>query len=173
MNKLDVEVEIYTSDKDLLQLVNQHTHVNLLKTGISDIQRVDLNNFSESFHGLTPNQVTDFKGISGDSSDNLPGINGVGPKTASDLIKRFGSLEGIFDHLNDLTSSQKIKFEMSKNNAIMCKHLSTIQIDIPISLNSHDFLTKPLDRVALKQWTHKYHFNGFDKYFDEKQESFF
>lgn len=164
MNKLNIEVEIFSSDKDLLQLVNEKTFVNLLKTGISDIQRVTLLNFGDVFNNLTPKQVVDFKGISGDSSDNLNGVKGIGPKTASELIRKFGSLEEIYNHIDELSVSQKQKFIDCKDMAFMCKHLSTIQIDLPIDLGSEAFIKKPIDKSLLKQWVSKYHFNGFENY---------
>jgi DNA polymerase-1 len=151
MNKNNIQVEIFSSDKDLLQLVNERTNVNLFKTGISDIHKVTITNFGEMFHGLSPNQVTDFKGISGDSSDNLSGVSGIGPKTASELIKKFGSLENIYNNLDQLSESQKIKFINNKDNAIMCKQLSTIQSDININLTIDNFIKKPIDKNILAQ----------------------
>jgi DNA polymerase-1 len=151
MNQNNIEVEVFSSDKDLLQLVNDKTYVNLLKTGISDIQRVTLNNFKEVFNGLSPNQVTDFKGISGDSSDNLTGVKGIGPKIASELIIRFGSLEAIYDNIDKLSESQKAKFLQYKGNALMCKQLSMIQIDLSINMPLEHFIKKRVDKELLKQ----------------------
>lgn len=173
MNKLNVEVEIFSSDKDLLQLVNQKTFVNLLKTGVSDIQRVGLENFAQVFNGLAPHQVIDFKGISGDSSDNLTGVKGIGPKTASELILKYESLENIYANLDQLSETQRNKFIEHKNNAFMCKHLSTIQIDIPLDLKSEDFIKKLIDKNLLRQWVNKYHFSGFEKYVNDIQDSLF
>jgi DNA polymerase-1 len=87
-NKNGVEVDIFSSDKDMLQLVNELTVVNLMKTGISDIRKVSLETFKDNFFGLTPEQVNDFKGIAGDSSDNLMGVKGIGEVSAVNLLKQ-------------------------------------------------------------------------------------
>ncbi|MDR2821721.1 MAG: 5'-3' exonuclease, partial [Mycoplasmataceae bacterium] len=126
MNGNQLEVDIYSSDKDMLQLVNDKTTVKLFRTGISDILTVTQNNFKEIFHDLAPHQVNDFKGISGDSSDNLEGVKGIGPVTASKLILEYGSLENIYNNLDNLSESIKSKFIASKEHALLCKKLSII-----------------------------------------------
>jgi DNA polymerase-1 len=110
-----------------------------------------MSNFSEVFNGLQPYQVTDFKGISGDSSDNLSGVCGIGPKTASELIKKFNSLENIYQNIDKLTASQKEKFIKHKENAIMCKQLSTIDININVNLDNEYFIKKEIDKDILKK----------------------
>ncbi|MDR0675401.1 MAG: 5'-3' exonuclease [Mycoplasmataceae bacterium] len=173
MNDHDVDVEIYSSDKDLLQLVNDRTIVNLFKTGISDIHKININNFSEFFFGLLPSQVCDFKGISGDSSDNLLGVKGVGPKTAVELIKKYGSLEGIYQSIDKLNVSQQIKFNESKAVAIMCKQLSTIQMNVLSNYRIDDFVKKPINHEKFKFLINQYHFTGFEKYQLHKQTDIF
>jgi DNA polymerase-1 len=173
MNEQQIDVEIYSSDKDLLQLVNRHTVVNLFKTGISDIQKVTIENFSNIFFGLQPSQVIDFKGISGDSSDNLCGVKGIGPKTAANLIQKYGSLEKIFDSINELSESQRNKFNESKASAIMCKKLSTIELSVLPDKDTNKFLKKAMDKQGFQSIINKYNFNGLDKYLTDIQESLF
>ncbi|MDR0739580.1 MAG: 5'-3' exonuclease [Mycoplasmataceae bacterium] len=171
MNQNNVDVEIYTSDKDLLQLVNLQTNVNLFKTGISNITRVTVDNFHSVFFGLQPHQVCDFKGISGDSSDNLAGVKGIGPKTAAELIIKFQSLEGIYANVEQLSISQQAKFNESKSFAIMCKQLSTIQKDVLPNVSIMDFIKQPLNRDKFINLIKHYHFTGFDKYYLGEQKS--
>jgi DNA polymerase-1 len=150
MNEHGVEVDIYSSDKDMLQLVNQNTSVHLFKTGISDIKKITPQNFNEAYDGLTPNQVTDFKGISGDSSDNLLGVKGVGPVTAIKLIIQYGSLENILEHLDELPPGVKTKFENDKQYALLCKKLSTIDQNVIRTFVLDEFINKGIDYDKLK-----------------------
>ncbi|MDR2369505.1 MAG: 5'-3' exonuclease [Mycoplasmataceae bacterium] len=173
MNHHGIAVEIYTSDKDLLQLVNAQTTVNLFRTGISDIHRITIDNFAACFFGLQPQQVCDFKGISGDSSDNLVGVKGIGPKTAADLINKYGSLEGIYQAIEQLSPAQQIKFNNAKTSAIMCKQLSTIQVDVLPNYSIDTFFKKPVDQKKFHELIHRYKFSGFDKYTFTKQEDIF
>jgi DNA polymerase-1 len=173
MNENNVDVEIYSSDKDLLQLVNDKTVVNLFKTGISQTTKITVANFSGHFFGLKPCQVCDFKGISGDSSDNLTGVKGIGPKTASELITRYGSLEGIYESIDQLSDAQKNKFNDSKTFAVMCKQLCTIQTNVLPNVSIETFLKNPIDQSKFRQLIDKYRFNGFDKYNFSKQEELF
>lgn len=173
MNSNEIEVEIYSSDKDLLQLVNERTVVNLFKTGISDIHKITKENFAEAFFGLQPHQVCDFKGISGDSSDNLAGVKGIGPKAAQELITKYGSLENIYNSLHELTVSQQEKFKNAKDVAIMCKQLSTIQLDVLPNYSINTFIKKPVDQKKFNDLVNRYHFKGFEKYQFSKQEDIF
>jgi DNA polymerase-1 len=173
MNDQNVDVEIYTSDKDLLQLVNDRTVINLFKTGISDIHKINKNNFGEFFFGLQPHQVCDFKGISGDNSDNLIGVKGIGPKTAVELINKYGSLEGIYQSIDKLNSVQQTKFVNGKATAIMCKQLSTIELNVLTDYSITAFIKKPTDLKKMHDLIQRYHFTGFDKYLNGKQEEIF
>lgn len=126
MNKNNVEVEIYSSDRDMLQLVNDLTSVMLLKSGVSVVDEFNKTNFSEKFLGLKPEQITDFKGMVGDSSDNLNGIEGIGPKTAANMLLKFGNIDNIYNHLDELTPKTKASLLENKQQAIDCKELATI-----------------------------------------------
>ncbi|MDR3257227.1 MAG: 5'-3' exonuclease [Mycoplasmataceae bacterium] len=173
MNEQQIDVEIYSSDKDLLQLVNSHTIVNLFKTGISDIQKVTIENFANIFFGLQPAQVIDFKGISGDSSDNLCGVKGIGPKTAADLIKKYGSLEKIFDSIHELSEAQRNKFNESKESAVMCKKLSTIELNVLPDKDISKFIKRAMNKQSFQDIINKYHFTGLDKYLTDVQGELF
>ncbi|MDR2461732.1 MAG: 5'-3' exonuclease [Mycoplasmataceae bacterium] len=165
-NKENIFVDIYTSDNDMLQLVNVLTSVNLFKTGISNIIKVDVENFSNYYHDLKPEQVCDFKGISGDSSDCLYGVKGIGEKQASILLKKYQTLENIYENLDELNETQKKKFSESKKSAFDCKKLAKIKCDVLNEYNINDFTKKEIDKNKLQEFISKYHFINFEKIID-------
>lgn len=169
MSNNQISVDIYSSDKDMLQLVNEHVNVNLLKTGISDIVIHTLSNFSNLNYGLLPTQIVDFKGIVGDSSDNLPGVKGVGLKTCIKLLEKYQNLENIYENLNDLTEVNKNKFLNSRENAFLCKQLATIDCTIFNGKSINDFEFKTPNFNLLKAMIKKYHINGLDKHFSDSE----
>ncbi|MDE5952573.1 MAG: 5'-3' exonuclease, partial [Malacoplasma sp.] len=126
----DIFCEVYSSDNDLLQLVSDKCNVIQLKKGLDETICYTNQNFGNLFYGLTPSQVPDFKGINGDSSDNLPGIKGIGPKTASDLLLKFKTLESIYENVDFIESKNiKEKILADKENAFLSKKLATILTD--------------------------------------------
>ncbi len=133
------EVEVYTSDKDYLQLVDDRISVNLIRKGLSDIQRITPENMVEIF-GFTPIQIIDYKGLRGDASDNLPGIPGVGDKTAVKLINEYGS----FDKIIEAAKEGKIKGKVGQNIVEgeelgrTSLHLATIITDAPLPFKLED-----------------------------------
>jgi len=131
--KIKVETLILTGDLDTLQLVNDSTKVVTLKKGVSDTMVYDARAVRERF-GVDPNQMTDFKGLKGDPSDNIPGVSGVGDKTAAELISRFGTVEEIFSHLEDIPEKMRKKLEGKKDEAMFSKGLATIRCDVPLEL---------------------------------------
>lgn len=170
MNNASVTVDVFSSDKDMLQLVNNLTSVNLIKSGLSDIQINNLSNFAELNYGLEPKQIPDFKGIVGDSSDNLNGVKGIGIKTGVKLLLKYNSLEEVYNHLDDLTPVNKKKFMDSKEDAYMCKDLATINKEQFDNFNISNFLFKPQQNSLLKQMLNKYKINGLNKYIKEDNE---
>jgi DNA polymerase I len=129
-----VDVMIVTGDKDMWQLVNEQIHVYVPGTGIRQSRIVDRQGVKDSL-GVWPEQVPDYKGLAGDSSDNIPGVNGIGPKTAASLIEQFGSVEGLYDHVDEVKESVRAKLVRDKQQAIDSKHLATIVTDVPIQLD--------------------------------------
>lgn len=130
----DYEVKVVTGDKDLLQLVDEHVTVSLTKKGISDTDDYTPEKVMERYE-ITPEKIIDLKGLMGDSSDNIPGVPGVGEKTAIKLLKQFGSMEEVFKHIDDV-SGKKLKEKLSENEqlAMMSKELATIYREAPIDL---------------------------------------
>lgn len=126
---------IVTGDKDALQLVSDKTNVMLTRRGITNMDRYAPANVIEK-HGISPEQVPDFKGLKGDKSDNIPGVPGIGVKTASKLLKEFGSVENILQNTEKLKGKMKERIIKYKQQLIDSKYLATIvckpQIDIEI-----------------------------------------
>jgi len=127
-----LEIIIVTGDLDTLQLIQDGVKVYTMKRGISDIIVYDTKAVIERF-SLPPEKLPDYKGLVGDASDNIPGISGIGPKTAIQLLQKFGSLEKIFAQ-KDIPEKLKGK----KNEALFSKELSTINTDVPFSFSLQD-----------------------------------
>ena len=162
------EVEIYTSDKDFLQLIDENIEIHILKKGLSEVEIVDNQNMVEKF-GFTPLQILDFKGLRGDSSDNLPGIPGIGDKTAVKLIQEYGSLEAIIEAAPNMNSKLGEKIVTNADLGRMCKHLAQIIIDVPLDFDlskteylGYDFkeISSFCTRYELKQLLSKISVHG-------------
>ncbi len=129
----DVEVIIVTGDKDELQLLDQRTKVYYTKRGITDIQIFDEAEFAACYEGLQPKQLIELKGLMGDTSDNIPGVPGVGPKTAIKLIKEYGSVEQVLENIDKISGKAlKTKLTENKESALLSKKLATIFTEVPI-----------------------------------------
>jgi DNA polymerase-1 len=133
-NKEDVDTILITSDLDLIQVVNHHTKVAALKKGLTNIKYYDEDSFRKEFK-LTPEQFIDVKALKGDSSDNIPGVGGVGEKTGLDLICTYGSLDGVYEHIEDIKPTLRTKLEKDKDMAYLSKKLVTILLDAPVKLD--------------------------------------
>ena len=129
-----IESYLITSDLDVLQLVNKHTHIYTLKKGLSNIELFDVEHFEEKY-GVSAHQWIDVKALKGDSSDNIPGVAGVGEKTALQLIKDYQTLDNVYEHLEDLKPALKAKLEKDKDMAYLSKQLVTLMVDAPVMLD--------------------------------------
>lgn len=135
--KFPVNSIIVTGDKDSFQLVGERTSVYFTKRGISDVEIYDNDNFTDKT-GLIPKQIIDLKSLMGDSSDNIPGVSGVGEKTALNLVKTYGSLENLYANVETLTGKLKERIETSKDVAFLSKTLATIDTSVEIPLTLED-----------------------------------
>ncbi|WP_037355669.1 DNA polymerase I [Selenomonas sp. FC4001] len=125
------EVMVVTGDRDALQLVRPNLKVLLTKKGISELKEYDEAAFQEEY-GFEPIKLIDLKGLMGDTSDNIPGVPGVGPKTASKLLLEYGSLEEVLNNIENI-SGKKLKERLTENKeqAILSKELATIELNVP------------------------------------------
>ncbi|HEY5805842.1 MAG TPA: DNA polymerase, partial [Candidatus Saccharimonadales bacterium] len=130
----NVESYLVTSDLDVLQLVNSHTHIYTLKKGLSSIELFNEASFEEKY-GVGAHQWVDVKALKGDASDNIPGVGGIGEKTALELVDKYGSLEGVYEHLDELKPALRAKLEKDKDMAFLSKKLVTLFTDAPVKLD--------------------------------------
>lgn len=128
---------IVSSDRDLLQLVDDTTHVLLMKKGLSDMELMDVKAFQEKYE-LNPIQIIDMKGLMGDTSDNIPGVAGVGEKTAIRLLKQYPSVEEVYENVESVKGKLKEKLIKDKDNAFLSKHLATIYRDMELPFTLED-----------------------------------
>ncbi len=129
-----IETYLVTSDLDVLQLINSHTHIYTLKKGVSTIELFNEAAFEEKY-GVSAHQWVDVKALKGDASDNIPGVAGIGEKTALDLIDKYGDLDGVYAHLDELKPALRAKLEKDKDMAYLSKKLVQLFIDAPIKLD--------------------------------------
>ena len=138
------EVDIFTGDRDYLQLVDDNIFVYLTKKGISEIKLMDNNAIFEDF-GISPKQLIEVKALQGDSSDNIPGVKGVGEKTALKLIQEYGNLENLYENLGNLKGKIKENLENEKDKAYLSRYLGEIYLNVPIDKNIEDFEIKDVN----------------------------
>lgn len=129
-----IDTALITSDLDLLQVINGNVHVYALKKGLTNIELYHPESFKEKY-GIEVDQFLDMKSLKGDSSDNIPGVPGIGEKGAVDLLKQYKTLDGIYDNLPLIKDSVRKKLEAGKDSAYLSKKLAAIWTDAPIKLN--------------------------------------
>ncbi|MPL81532.1 DNA polymerase I [bioreactor metagenome] len=153
------EVIIVTGDRDALQLINPNTKVLLTKKGISEMELYSEKEFRAKY-GVAPIQLIDLKGLMGDSSDNIPGVPGVGEKTAMKLIGEFGSVENVLDNIDNI-SGKKLQENIRNNveSAILSKQLATINCDMELDFTAEKFNLKP-NRFKVEEFLLKFEFKS-------------
>lgn len=140
-------VKIITGDRDLLQLVNDRVIVNLPGAKMSEAKDYTSVEVQESL-GVLPSQVVDYKALVGDHSDNIPGVPGVGEKTAVTLLAEFQTLDDIYAHLDELPTRVRTKLEEGRESAYLSRTLATIRLDVPMTLDLEAARTTHLDYAA-------------------------
>ena len=153
------QVVIVTGDRDALQLISPHTQVMLTKKGISDMDVYDKQAF-EAKYGVTPEQQIDLKGLMGDASDNIPGVPGIGEKTAMKLIIEYGTIENVLENIEHV-SGKKIQENLRNNKeiALLSKKLATIDCDMPLEFKTESFEFIP-DGEKVKELCIKFEFKS-------------
>lgn len=130
---------IVTGDRDLTQLATDNVTIYYTKKGVTDVDHYTPAFIAEKYNGLKPSQIIDMKGLMGDTSDNIPGIAGVGEKTAIKLLNQFDSVENLYDHLDEVSGKKlKEKLENGHEDALMSKQLATINVESPIEVSLKD-----------------------------------
>ncbi|MGQ9333072.1 DNA polymerase I [Bacillus paralicheniformis] len=143
------EVKIFSGDKDLTQLATEGTTVAITKKGITDVEYYTPEHVREKY-GLTPEQIIDMKGLMGDSSDNIPGVPGVGEKTAIKLLKQFHTVEELLSSIDEVSGKKlKEKLEEFKEQALMSKELATITTEAPLEVTLDSLGYEGFDREAV------------------------
>lgn len=155
----DLEVVIVTGDMDELQLVSERTKVYTMKRGFSDTVIYDLAAMHDKY-GLTPQQFIDLKALKGDASDNIPGVPGVGEKTAQNLIVQYGSLDGVYQNTAELKGKLKERIEENKELAYLSRKLSEIDCDAPVELDLKVAKVGNYDRAKLHELFRRYEFRS-------------
>lgn len=156
------QVDVYTSDKDYLQLVDSSITVNLLKTGLSNMNPITPEEMVKQF-GFSPKQIIDFKGLRGDSSDNLPGIKGIGDKGATALIQTYGSFQKIVEAAKEGLIKGKTGEKIIEGEAMgrMCYELATIKTDCALPFRLDDLLYEGYDQSRCEEFAKKYELRSF------------
>lgn len=141
---------IVTGDKDDLQLAGENTKILLISTkgGNTQTTEYDHKAIYDTF-GIRPEEFIEVKALMGDASDNIPGVAGIGEKTAFDLVAKYKTLENIFDNLGEVSPNVRKKLETGREEAFMSRELATIMCDVPIEFDVDNFATKPYDTVKL------------------------
>lgn len=158
-NSLGIESNLITSDLDMLQLISENTKVYAMKKGFSQIEEFNLKYFEEKYR-LKQSQFLDLKSLQGDSSDNIPGVPGIGIKTATALLQEFNTLENIYSNLENIKPSWVKKLAAGKDLAFMSKDLAKIWTDAPVKLNLEDADITNFDYNKLLDIFKKLEFNS-------------
>lgn len=168
--KKGIESIFVTGDRDYLQLINESSKVVLTKKGVSQVKEYDERVAVEEY-GIKPSQFIEIKGLMGDSSDNIPGVPGVGEKTAFKLIKEFGNIDGIYDNL-DKISGKKLKENLEKNKklAYMSRSLGEIFTNIKMDENLENYRVEEPNYEDLREKYESLEFRKYLKMIEDKFE---
>lgn len=161
----EFETTIVSSDKDLLQLINEETEVKLLKQ--KDYIRMNEETFIDTY-GIKPIRMIDLKGLMGDASDNIPGVKGIGEKTALKLLQEYDSLENVYDNIDNIKGATKQKLIDGKKSAFMSKDIATIYNEVPVTYSLEELKYDGPDVNGLREMYSDLEFYSFLKDFKEE-----
>ena len=163
----DYETFIISSDLDMLQIVDDNTHMWRILKGFSNIEKINVPEL-EAKYGIKKSQFLDLKALKGDSSDNIPGVPGIGEKTAVKLLNDYGTLDNIYNNIDNISGSTKTKLEAGKDSAYLSKKLAKIMFDAPLNLSAlPDFL---FDKERIISGLKKLQFNSLIRKIDDGME---
>ena len=161
---------VVSTDRDAFQLCSDNVCLMMTPRGVADVQ-VYTPARVEARYGIRPDQVPDFIGLKGDTSDNIPGIPGIGDKTAGELIARFGSLEAVIEHAGELTPARSRAVTEHADQARLSKELATMRRDLELDFEPSQLVLAPPDRSQLKEFFRRFEFRGLLSRLDTLDEA--
>lgn len=154
------EVVVLTGDRDLTQLASDYVRIDITKKGVKDLKEYTKASIQEEM-GLTPNQIVDMKGLAGDASDNIPGVTKIGEKTALKLLHKYGSIENLYEHIDEMKKSKRKEYLIDKKEtAFLSKKLATIDREAPIKIMLDELGYNGQDMEALISFYKEMDFNS-------------
>jgi DNA polymerase I len=161
-----VKTTVVSTDRDAFQLVSDNVVLMMTPRGVADVN-VYTPERVEARLGITPDQIPDFIGLKGDTSDNIPGIPGIGDKTASQLIQQYGSLEAVLEHVDELTPARRKNITEHAEQALVSKELATMRRDLELDCDPAELVLSPPDRSRLKEMFRQFEFRNLLNRVDE------
>ena len=165
-----IKTTIVSTDRDAFQLVTDHVTLMMTPRGVSDVN-VYTPERVEARYGIRPDQIPDFIGLKGDTSDNIPGIPGIGDKTAGQLIAKYGSLEEVVAHAEELTPARRKNIQENAEQARVSKELATMRRDLELGCEPADLVLQPPDRSQLKEMFRRFEFRNLIGRVDQLDEA--
>lgn len=156
-------VYMMTPDKDFAQLVSENIFMYRPGRGGNPAEIWGVEEIKERFGVDNPDQIIDYLGMMGDAADNIPGLPGIGPKTASKFLQKYGSMENLFEHTHELKGKQKEKVEENKEQGLLSKHLATIVLDVPVEFEADKFIKEDPNREQLREIFVELEFRGLSR----------
>ena len=150
---------VVSTDRDAFQLCSANVCLMMTPRGVSDVQ-VYTPERVEARYGIRPDQIPDFIGLKGDTSDNIPGVPGIGDKTAGQLIAQYGSLEGVYEHLDELSPGRRKNLGEHADDARTSKELATMRRDLDLECDPSELVLSPPDRSQLREMFRRFEFRG-------------
>lgn len=154
-----LETCLISSDLDMLQCLAPNTHMYALKKGFSQIELFKPEYFEQKY-GIRVDQFLDLKSLKGDSSDNIPGVPGIGEKGAVKLLQQYKTLDGIYEHIDDITGAMQAKLQAGKDSAYLSREVATLMFDAPLTLDLPEMDIRDLDTAALRDMLQKLEFHS-------------
>src|SRR5438309_2938155 len=150
---------VVSTDRDAFQLVSENVCLMMTPRGVQDPQ-VYTPERVEARYGITPEQIPDFIGLKGDTSDNIPGVPGIGDKTAGQLIAQYGSVEGVYEHVDELSPGRRKNLIEHEEDARTSKELATMRRDLDLACDPAELVLAPPDRSELREMFRRFEFRG-------------